>query len=102
MNTVNAWAAGIVDGEGYIRVEKYKQQRGRVRVDNTDIRILEKLKEYYGGKIYQNIRKNRPNSKPCWFWVITGIKTIDFIKCIYPYLISKKEQADVIISFYDR
>jgi len=101
METVKAWAAGIVDGEGHVKVERYKSSRGIVRVDNTDIKILRRLQVFFGGSIYPNFRKDRPKSKPCWFWVITGKKVVVFLEEIIPYLISKKEQAKTVIDFYN-
>jgi hypothetical protein len=100
METIKAWAAGIIDGEGHVKVERYKQSRGIVRVDNTDMRILKKLEDYFGGKIYPNRRKNRPNSKMCWFWIIYGRQVVPFLEGISPYLIGKKDQAETVIGFY--
>jgi len=100
METNKAWAAGIVDGEGHVKVERYKRSRGIVRVDNTDMRILEKLKDCFGGNIYPNFRKDRPKSKPCWFWIVTGKQVVPVLEGILPYLISKKEKAETVMEFY--
>ncbi len=71
-----------------------------VRVDNTDIRILDELRNNFHGAIYPNFRKDRPKAKPCWFWIVTGEKAISFLSQIYPYLISKREQADVVFAHH--
>jgi len=91
------WTAGILDGEGYIAIT---DNRAVVRVDNTDIRILQKLAQNWGGKIYENRRNFRPNSKKIWFWIITGWKAIPFLIEIEPYLVSKSERARKAIEFY--
>ncbi len=98
--TINAWAAGIVDGEGYITRRKHKRgtkTQPYVRVDNTDKRILQKLQENYEGSILFNIRKNRPNSKPCWYWHLCNKKCIRFLSEVEPYLVSKREKAQKTI-----
>jgi len=88
---VRAWAAGIIDGEGYIG----KRTR-TVRVDNTDMKILQNLAKYFGGNIFLNRRSNRPNSKPCWYWRLYGDNCIRFLKEISPYVISKKDRISAI------
>ncbi len=98
--TVKAWAAGIVDGEGY--VTRRKNTRGSktqpfVRVENTDKRILDNLAKHYGGSIRLAKRKNRPNSKPCFYWQLCNKKCISFLAEIEPYLVSRKERAQNII-----
>jgi hypothetical protein len=91
--TTKAWCAGIVDGEGYIG-----KQRPVVRIDNTDVRILQKLVDRYDGTIYLNQRKGRPKAKPCWYWRLCGQKCIIFLTEIEPYLVSKRAKAQKWIS----
>ena len=96
-----AWAAGIIDGEGYVTKGKDKRRNTTqpiVRVDNTDIRILQKLVDNFGGTILFAKRRNRPNSKPCWYWRLYNRKCIAFLREIEPYLVSRKEKAQEIIS----
>ena len=100
--TIKAWAAGIVDGEGYIALEKRKDRKRKmpiVVVTNTDMRILNKLHKYFGGKIYINRRHLRPESKPCWFWRLRGKKCICFLKDIKLWLVSKIDKANEIIKY---
>lgn len=99
--TINAWAAGIVDGEGYVtrrKNRKCNRTQPYVRVDNTDLRILHKLAENYKGSVLLNARKNRPNNKPCWYWHLCNRKCIKFLLEIEPYLVSKKEKAQKTIN----
>ena len=97
---VNAWSAGIVDGEGYVTRRKHTRgckTQPFVRVENTDKRILCKLAEYYGGKVSLAVRKDRPNNKPCWYWQLCNQKCIRFLSEIKPYLVSKREKVDKIV-----
>jgi hypothetical protein len=62
--------------------------------------MLCRLKELWGGKIYFNNRPDRPNNKPFWFWIIKGkINAYPCIKAIEPFLIVKREKAQVILQF---
>lgn len=106
MELKHSWAAGIIDGEGTICIE-HNAKRGNaarivIAVSNTDLRILDELKVLYGGNIYFNKRKDRPRSKPCWQWKITGKNTLSVISKLYPYLISKKENAEKALTFYNQ
>ncbi len=94
-----AWAAGILDGEGYIAKEKNRNTtRTTVRVDNTNRLMLEELSKYFGGNIYLNKRKNRPKSKPCWYWRLTCKKAEGFLKEVLPYLVVKKQVTTNILT----
>jgi len=44
-----AWAAGIIDGEGCIWINS---NRLMLEVFNTDIRMPQKLKDLFGGAVY--------------------------------------------------
>lgn len=104
MNWKHIWAAGVVDGEGTIRIEydnkRQKGTRAVIVVTNTDIKILSEFKNLYGGNIYNNTRQNRPKSKPCWQWRIVGRQTVGAILIWKPYLISKQNRVEQVLKFY--
>lgn len=59
-----AYLAGLLDGEGYIGVE-----RNTVQVASTDPEVLAWCRSRFGGGVYLNRRKNpKPNHKPVWAW----------------------------------
>uniref|UniRef100_A0A6M3L8C4 Homing endonuclease n=1 Tax=viral metagenome TaxID=1070528 RepID=A0A6M3L8C4_9ZZZZ len=95
IETERAWTAGIIDGEGCIWLDR---NRPMLEVWNTDIRMLEKLKGLFDGMIYEVIRKNRPRTKICWRWRITGKKVIYCLEMILPYLTIKGEKATEILT----
>lgn len=100
--TMKAWAAGIVDGEGYVALAKRKDRKNKmpiVAVHNTNMDILNVLQRHFGGKIYINRRNFRPNCKPCWFWRITGRKCILFLKGINPWLVGKKDKSNEVMKY---
>ncbi len=95
-----AWAAGIVDGEGNIARRKASKNTTciMVRVDNTNRKMLEELSRYFGGNIYINNRKNKPNSKPCFYWRLVCRKAEYFLRQILPYLVAKQDLAIRILN----
>ncbi len=99
MKTVDkAWTAGILDGEGHLRIFK---RTFAVEVGNTDRRMLDKLQRLWNGTIYfRKPRKDRPNEKPFWLWSAMGQKIAYpcLLACL-PYLVVKKERAAELIRY---
>jgi hypothetical protein len=106
----NAWAAGIMDGEGYACLIQFPQREGtswagHVGVNNTDPRMLRKLQECYGGKIsrmsepptYAKIKGN----KPVFTWRLNGRFAEPFLRMILPHLVCKKDQAEVYLLYVE-
>lgn len=103
-----AWAAGIIDGEGCItiygrpgRVSK-KGVRATaliLNVTNTDPRMLVKLRFMFGGNLQKCGGKRRPNQRPCFAWMITGKPCAKVLRMVQPYLVVKREQADIGIAY---
>ncbi len=83
-----AWAAGIVEGEGYIGVTGNKVV---VAVEMTDLDVLEKLHDNFGGSLLiQKLRNER--WKQSWRWQLTGtLQAKAFLKLIYPFLGSRRQ-----------
>lgn len=106
---VAGYLAGIVDGEGNIGLLRRnpKPQCGEinptfldyVKVTNTDYRLLSWIKEHVGaGSIYAESR-NKERSRKVYTWHISSKPCLIFLRQIYPFLVVKKEQADVIFQF---
>ncbi len=105
MTSKIAWAAGIIDGEGFVGFTKNRNsKRPMADVSNTDTRILYELQKYFGGKIYEQRRTThpRPNHKPCWVWRLAGRKVCPFLEMIEPYLISRRDKALEILNYYKK
>ena len=95
-----AWVAGLIEGEGCISFPNtgskgYKYYTVRVTVTNTDPRLLIRLRNLVGGSIYPHSAKRK---KSAWQWWIGGKNVLPFLAQIQPYLIGKREQADVAIA----
>ena len=107
-----AWAAGIVDGEGCIRLLPYNASSGkrrvyrawqiRISVSNTDPRMLMKLRDMFGGAIHSKqtrmMRGDPYKRRPQWEWIVACKKAHAVLTQIRPWLIAKAEQADLAIA----
>ena len=97
-----AYIAGFVDGEGTINVLRTAKKRflAELSIGQIDPRPLVWIKEICGGagsnvRVY--VYKNRPTSKPIWLWAVQGEKFDQIIEKILPYLIVKKDKAEIAI-----
>jgi len=99
------WLAGFFDGEGCINITKFRQYIcPRIMVSNTNKKVLEFIQENYGGDIRENStnKKNHPNWKSGYTYRLQHTKAVKFIKDIFPYLKVKKEQAKLLLQFYNK
>ncbi|MGB9903467.1 MAG: LAGLIDADG family homing endonuclease [Desulfotomaculales bacterium] len=108
------WVAGIIDGEGTITIAPRKRTDRKCRVDgwmvtvrvaNTDSRIIQKLNhvlhDLLGCTGY--VQEKRPNRcAKCYYWLVANRRALVLLELVYPYLVSKKEQAEVAIEFQRR
>ena len=102
IETDNAYAAGIVDGEGCIQISTTTKRTWlAIGVANSDPRVCVWLSERYGGKVHQQ-KPRTQNGKPTrimYTWYVGSAAAGNFLKTIYPYLVIKKEQADIALAF---
>lgn len=104
-----AYTAGVIDSDGYIGIYKQKAKdykNGyvyvlRVGVGSTNLNILNWLKSHYGGSNCSYPHKNK-KWKQLHRWQLGNQQAKKFLKAIYPYLIIKKEQAEISIEFQSR
>lgn len=98
-----AYVAGLLDGEGTILIYKSRTYfQLSVRVVNTDLGSLERMKSLFGGNIGSKREKKSIRTRPCWTWDIQGPAAAEVLVNIYPFLIVKREQARVALEFMDR
>ena len=65
-------------------------------IGSTNLQIIKQLQLKYGGNFYET---RRPDVKIFYTWEVTGSYLKKFLDDIYPYLIIKKKEADVIYKF---
>ena len=107
MDTINAYVAGLFDGEGCISSQcmwvvgkyiKHPRINLQLTITNQDRNCLDFVCEEFGGRVdFKDKNRNR-----CYSWRLIGKRPMKaFIKAIYPYLIVKKEQAKLALEFID-
>lgn len=105
-----AYAAGLVDGEGYIGIIKSACWKGEKRlspkfeatltVTSTNKEIISWLIEHFGGYFHINNKASKiKNWKTSFKWRLGNNKVTPFLLAIYPFLIIKKKQAKVVLEF---
>lgn len=103
----NAYAAGIIAGEGCIRLGKNPASNNycpRVFVGNTDRKMVEWLHSRYGGsepRLHAASTK-RPKNKPYWMWNPGRQDAIKFLTQIEPYLQQKRSRARLALALLRR
>lgn len=107
-----AYAAGLFDGDGYITLGRCHRKsqlrtpcyRLLIGVGNTDRRLTDWFHVRWGG--YHQVRerrvtafKNPPAETGIFEWTIGAQAATRFLWSVLPYLVAKKEQAEIAIDF---
>jgi hypothetical protein len=100
------WLAGIIDGEGSIQLEKASSglhsYRATLSIGNNDVRMIQRVSEVFVqlGLTFCytiNLKHNHAIYIRC-----TGFKSVErVLREIRPYLVSKTDQADVLLGFIE-
>ena len=97
-----AYIAGIIDGEGTITLNRKHRNNAHspeITVANTDLRLLEWLKEKLGGSIRKKIKKLSHHNQ-AYTWMIRNDRVINLLSEIEDYLIVKREHSELITKKY--
>lgn len=103
--TIHAYTAGLLDGEGSITLSRQHRNEFRspvVSICNTDTNLIQFLEHHYGGTVVKK-KKYKPHHLQSYTWSITYKYAIDFLKLIFPYILheEKRRRACLIIDKYD-
>jgi hypothetical protein len=99
--------AGFVDGEGNISIYRHKDNRTKrgytlhpfFKVSGTNNKLLGILSKEFGGKVKLSV-KPRGNAKSVYVLEYQELnQIINVLSMILPYLILKKEQAELMVEF---
>jgi hypothetical protein len=98
----DAWAAGIIDGEGCIDIKKTKRGYLQVGVyvgqSQPSWPILDELHRLFGGHFSRNA-EHRANRLPIKQWGVVGKQAHAFLRSIRPHLVAKSKQAEIALAF---
>jgi hypothetical protein len=102
MSNIDAYFAGLIDGEGCLSVDKRGAARPnsrvpRITVNMTNREIIELLHATYGGSFRVLSAPTNPKHKQQWRWRVQHKKAREMLTRIYPHLRVKKPEADAMI-----
>lgn len=106
MNFHHAWAAGIIDGEGCLRIKKQHSPTHRLnpwygmalRVKMIHAPAIRRLHEIFGvGSVRPEPRTNK---RTLWVWEVSTDQAAMVLRKIRPYLIVKAAEADLLLEFH--
>ena len=99
-----SYLAGFVDGEGYIGIARARRFNGvsygvHLDIGNTNKNIVKEIQKFIGIK-----RKIKEYDRPTKFYRIyyTGDSCRAVLGNLLPYLIVKKQQAEIVSNFPKR
>ena len=101
-----AYAAGFLDGEGYIafasrQTALSKRISAVVSITNTNRLVLDWFAVVFGGGVHKN-GKGLPPRKQAWRWMISSSKAEAFLLQVRPFLRVKLKQADLVLNFREQ
>lgn len=103
------YLAGLIDGEGCITIFRHKGKgcrtdhwsyRPLVQIGMTHKPTLHAIHLQFGGQFKQK-RGQDITRRSYAVWTLRGGNCIDLLREIAPYLITKKEEARLLITFWD-
>jgi hypothetical protein len=103
----NAYAAGLIDGEGSISLLKAnKNETFRhpvIEISNTTYELLQFMKTTFGGSISSH-KIYKKHHKPSWSWKLHYDAAISCLEQITPFLLEpkKKRRAELILAEYKK
>jgi hypothetical protein len=108
MNTHDdiVYLAAIIDGEGSLAIDiqnPIKDDRKtdyysiRIIIVNTSLDLMNWLESKFGGKVHK--RKLIKGRKQCYQWRIYSFNASKLLQECLPYMIIKKQHAQIIIDF---
>ena len=107
-NTKLAYLAGLIDADGCIYLDKFRNQRKkenfhyvlRLRIAMTDIEAIIWCKDFFGGNYRPyNFSNYSTHRKIQYIWSLNGKNAVDVLEEVRPFLLVKYRQADIAQEF---
>lgn len=100
-----AYAAGLVDGEGSIRMTWRGLKGGKtfregqitlmVELTNTDQRMVRWMQDAFGGSVTYSPESVEKNRRARWHWRVAANTALYCLDAIWPYVRTKRAQAKI-------
>lgn len=108
--TEKAYLAGLLDGEGTVSILRTKGGKGvetiiaSIEVSNTDIRMIQWMKDLFGGNVVLSNRKRTRDGKwkPLYRIAYRGRSVDRILNLALPYLKLKVRQAQLALELRSR
>lgn len=97
-----AWAAGLFEGEGTVRINKPAPRNWGalcVSVVNTDRQVLDFFQARWPG-CYKAATGLRPEQRDAWVWVIAARRAAAFLEQIRPYVVRDRVRERIAHAIY--
>lgn len=107
VDTVYAYIAGLIDGEGCISIRRCKQgkyvyYKPMIEVGMVSREPIELLEKTFGNSVWYEIAPSGKRRLICHKWRVTGSKCLPIFQAIMPYLLVKRKQAFIAMSLIER
>lgn len=92
-----AWAAGLFEGEGSVRINKPARRNWgslTASVVNTDREIVDFFQDRWPGYC-KAATGLRPEQRPAWVWVIAARQAAAFLEAIRPFVRSTRVRTKI-------
>lgn len=91
-----AWAAGFIDGDGFISIDKTGDGfQAKIEATQGIEDPLVCLRNLFGGSI--GVKKSTYGNY--LYWRARGYQVEEILRCLLPYLVVKKRQAEIVLEF---
>lgn len=91
-----AWAAGFIDGDGFISIERSRESlTAKIEATQAIEDPLLILRDLFGGTL--TVKTNKYGKYLCWR--VRGDNAEMALKAMLPYLVNKRRQAEIVIEF---
>lgn len=99
------YAAGIFDGEGYVRIAKWAKPNSIhvryqlfVGIGMNFLPVIQALKDTYGGALSVNRHSARnPIHRDQFVWNVSSQKAAAFLRSVLPHLIVKRAEVELAL-----
>lgn len=89
-NTINAYSAGFLDGEGCV----YFKNSPTVEITNKHKHPLFKLRKKWGGNV-----RSKSGDGQVYVWSVYGSQALTFLRAVKKYSIIKHNQIETLMKF---
>lgn len=107
MSVYLAYLAGVLDSDGCINIDRWKDSRKkkrmqyivRIQVSVTAKETTDWLENHFEGST--RLVKRDPPHRDIYYWRISGMKAIELLEKVKDFMVLKRPRAELAIKFKD-